>query len=174
MSIRTITACISVSALAVLAGCTTPPQNTLATIPDAARSVASKQELSGNWTVYAIGNRSLSGPHSPRIAFDDDERVGGIAGCNRFLGGYRLDSNGDLSFGEMRLTRRICPEPIMFQEALLLSRLRDVDRSLITPGGDLLLYYDEDELPIRLQRDARIHLQDPQTSIRSDGLAHAG
>jgi len=139
----------------VLSGCAgTSTQETRFTAP-AGQVVASPEQLEGGWVVYSIGARDVEGRYSPRIAFGKEQRVGGMAGCNRFLGGYELGQGGQLEFGEMRLTRRICPEPIMFQEALLLNRLRGVKNGTLTEEGDLLLYFEEGGLPIRMRPDSR-------------------
>lgn len=110
-------------------------------------------QLSGRWLIKAIGDRAVDGAQSLVIAFDDHSRVGGIAGCNRFLGAYTLGGKGELALQELKVTRRICPDPVMMQERLLLNRLENVHSSRFTEEGGLLLFFDKREKPIRLSRD---------------------
>lgn len=152
-SARMIAVCFFGSALFGLVGCGTVPADDLPPVAKMTRPVISVDELSGNWVVYAIGRLPLTGEQLPQLAFAADQRVGGMAGCNRFLGEYQLDADGVLQFGEIMVTRRLCPEPVMSQESLLLNRLRAVNFGRLAPGGDLLLYYDVDRLPIRLHRE---------------------
>ena len=64
------------------------------------------------------------------MAFDQDGRVAGSAGCNRFTGSYSQDGE-NLSFGPAAATRRMCagPEGIMEQEAQFLKALETVATS---------------------------------------------
>lgn len=165
MVVRMISACLLGSALTVAVGCSTVSDSALVPLPGENRSLLDDEELRGSWVVYAIGQRPVGGPHSPRVEFAIDDRFGGMAGCNHFLTDYHLDSDGVLRLGDMKVTRRICAEPIMFQERLLLSRLRGVESGRLTPSGDLLLFYDEDRLPIRLQREDRVRLSDQHNRV---------
>lgn len=158
MNIRTMIACLTIPLVGVLSGCAgSSPYQALVPVP-AGAVVNSPEQLEGGWVVHYIGERDVTGRYSPRIAFGKEQRVGGMAGCNRFLGDYVLGEEGEFEFGKMKLTRRICAEPIMFQEALLLNRMRSVKNGILTGDGELLLFFDERELPIRLRPevDSRI------------------
>jgi len=167
MSVRMISACLLGSSLSVLVGCSTVSDTALVPVSDTRRTLLHSDELGGSWVVSAIGKRNLNGVQRPRVEFTTDDRVGGMAGCNHFLADYHLDPDGGIYVDEMQVTRRICAEPIMFQERLLLSRLRSVASGHVTSNGDLLLFYDEDRLPIRLQREDRdrTRLSDQQNAI---------
>ncbi|MBS99481.1 MAG: hypothetical protein CMI01_12490 [Oceanospirillaceae bacterium] len=139
--------------LILLGGCASDGMQRYSEAPTAQRQVTDRQELDGNWTVYAIGPRAVDQRFSPRLAFGDLQRVGGDAGCNRFMGRFELDESGGLIVSDLKVTRRICPDAIMVQEALLLSRLKAVKIGRLTAEGDLLLYHDDQSLPIRLRPD---------------------
>ncbi|GGC02364.1 hypothetical protein GCM10011352_30710 [Marinobacterium zhoushanense] len=153
MNIRTMLAYIFFPIVGVLSGCVGTSSSTAQISVPPGRVIASAEQLEGEWVVSSIGAREVQGQYSPRIAFGKQQRVGGMAGCNRFLGDYALGREGQLLFGEMRVTRRICAEPIMFQEALLLNRLRGVRSGRLTADGELLLYFEEGALPIRMRPD---------------------
>ncbi|SEG02527.1 META domain-containing protein [Marinobacterium lutimaris] len=119
--------------------------------------------LSGRWLIQSIGDRAIDTTKPLVIAFDDRSRVGGLAGCNRFLGDYMLTGNEELALQSIKVTRRICADPVMMQERLLLNRLENVYTSRFTPEGALLLFFDENEKPIRLSRD-------PESVVESSGV----
>ncbi len=56
---------------------------------------------------------------------DDEKKVSGYAGCNRFFGVYEISDN-NLKFGNLASTKMFCPE--MELESSFLKRLADVDR----------------------------------------------
>lgn len=65
-------------------------------------------------------------------------QVSGSAGCNRITGSYALNGN-DFMFGEMAVTRMMCPEKQMAQEAKLLALLKGTVTMRYTVGGELIL-----------------------------------
>ncbi|WP_432695443.1 META domain-containing protein [Marinobacterium sp. YM272] len=117
-------------------------------------SIDNGAQLKGRWRVDSIGQRAVNSSTPLLIAFDESSRVGGVAGCNRFLGAYQIGAEGAFSIEDVRLTRRICPEPVMIQESLLINRLKHVSRTQLTSEGELLLFFDNDEQPIRLLPDS--------------------
>ncbi|MBV1787934.1 META domain-containing protein [Marinobacterium sp. D7] len=164
MNIRTMLAFVYLPLAGILTGCAGTTPSTTQIPVTSGQAIASAEQLEGDWIVSSIGAREVQGQYSPRIAFGKPQRVGGMAGCNRFLGDYELGQGGELVFGEMRLTRRICAEPIMFQEALLLNRLRSVKSGRLTADGELLLYFEADALPIRMHPDNRQAIGDSTQS----------
>lgn len=143
-------------ALIGLAACNGRSPRPSAEAEESSRPLGSSDHLHGGWRVHSIGSRELQGDKRPSLVFAEDGRVGGNAGCNRFLAHYQLFSEGQAAVGELMVTRRICPEPIMLLESLLLSRLRTVEQIHASPEGDLLLFTGDDRLPIRLKPDPTI------------------
>lgn len=63
------------------------------------------------------------------IQFDEKEkRASGMAGCNRFFGGYEMDGS-KLKFSHMGATRMACPE--MNVETAFFKVLEDTDNYII-------------------------------------------
>lgn len=94
---------------------------------------AQPKSLAGtSWRVTAYNNgkqavvSTLTGTHLS-MAFSNDGRVSGSAGCNTFNGPYTADG-AKLSFGPAATTRRMCarPEGVMEQEQRFLAALRTV------------------------------------------------
>jgi len=70
----------------------------------------------GDWRTRTLGVTQT-------LTFDDDGRVYGDAGCNRFTGAYQV--KGDrLTIGPLATTLKACPQPIMDAEAILLNKLQ--------------------------------------------------
>lgn len=70
--------------------------------------------LSGpKWVLQQLGDKAVGKLQSGNeifIRFDDAEkRVNGLAGCNRFFGGYETDGK-KLKFSPMGATRMACPD----------------------------------------------------------------
>ncbi|TCK08814.1 heat shock protein HslJ [Marinobacterium mangrovicola] len=159
MLIRRMCGYVSVLTMsAVLSACgnhQAVEQSMVPVAEDAAVSFYSQRadQLSGRWLIQSIGDRAIDSSKPLVIAFDDRSRVGGVAGCNRFLGAYMLTGDDELELQGLKVTRRICPDPVMMQERLLLNRLENVHSSRFTVEGSLLLFFEEGEEPIRLSRD---------------------
>ena len=70
----------------------------------------------GDWRTRTLGVTQT-------VTFDDDGRVYGDTGCNRFTGGYT--TKGDrMTIGPLASTLRACPQPIMDAEAIFLNKLQ--------------------------------------------------
>lgn len=75
------------------------------------------------------------------LLFDGEESlVNGRTNCNRFFGAYTVEKEGDLSFGNMGMTRMACPD--MEYEDLFAQMLDKVDGYSIQ--GEELSLLDED------------------------------
>lgn len=73
----------------------------------------------------------------------DGGRVGGSAGCNHYSGPAHR-SGGQVSFGPLAVTLRLCPPDVMAVESAYLSLLGEVDR--MASDGDVLHLYRGDEV----------------------------
>lgn len=98
-------------ALIGLAACNGRSSRLSAEVEESSPPLGGGEYLRGGWRVHSIGSRVLQRDKRPSLVFTDDGRVGGDAGCNRFLGHYQLFPEGRATFGELMVTRRICPEP---------------------------------------------------------------
>ena len=76
---------------------------------------------------------------------DGEKRVTGMAGCNRFFGGYEADGN-KLKFSHMGATRMTCPDQetetgfFRILENTDAFRIRDRQLSLLQKGKVLALF----------------------------------
>ena len=62
------------------------------------------------------GEGPVAGPFEVMVKFEQDNKVWGRLGCNRFTGTYTQDGAA-LTFGPLATTRMACPEPNMKTEA---------------------------------------------------------
>lgn len=104
-----------------------------ARIPDAT-------ELAGDWLLEDLGGRGVMDMVSTTLVFDDEGRVSGSGGCNRYTGSYTF-TDGELSFGPLAGTKKMCPEAVMDQEDRFHKALGAVDR--VAVDGPFLLVYCE-------------------------------
>lgn len=89
------------------------------------------------WTVAMIDGTAVAGP-APTLAFTEDRRASGFAGCNRWNAGAQLDGEG-LRFGQAASTMMACPDNEMAQERAFLGALASVTRHDFDAAGHLLL-----------------------------------
>lgn len=86
------------------------------------------------------------------VAFSEDGRVAGDAGCNRFKGTF-TQGDGTISFGPLASTRMRCPSPegVMDQESLFLKALESA--ATYRMDGDRLEFRNaENALAVTLRR----------------------
>jgi heat shock protein HslJ len=107
-----------VAALAMLGAC--------ATVPDPTPSLTGSE-----WALITDAQPS------PTIDFTDDG-ASGFAGCNRWFSSIEQDGANALSFGNIGLTRMMCPEPQMTTERAYTDALNRTDHVRIE-GNELVL-----------------------------------
>ncbi len=94
------------------------------------------------WVLQSYGGQAILTGSEVTLEFDSAEAgIGGIAGCNNYFGGYKV--NGDaLTFSAIGMTEMFCmdPEGIMDQESAYLAALGSAERFEID-GGTLRIYY---------------------------------
>jgi heat shock protein HslJ len=110
-------------------------------------AVTTPEELTDvAWRPTRLGEMAIEEDTKMYLQFDNDGRIGGHAGCNRYFGGYRFDADS-LIFGMVGATRMACGEPadsfeISYLEALQNTRgaVRSEDRlALRDASGDTLV-----------------------------------
>lgn len=88
------------------------------------------------WTLV-----SLNGTHvtesAPTLTLDDEGRLSGSGGCNRYGGSYTL-TDGMLTISPLFSTRMACAEPVMAQEMAFLNALEAVTSARVE-GQQLIL-----------------------------------
>lgn len=94
-----------------------------------------------------------SGRDIPFVRFDEDGRVSGNAGCNRFFGSFEIRNGGVIEFGAIGATRMMCPKDAMDTERAFLDGLAQ-SVSYERDGARLVLHdADGVELLALVQRD---------------------
>lgn len=102
---------------------------------------ALSSDLAGTrWTVQSIDGDAV-GPRAPSIAFAQEDRISGLAGCNRFFGVYEAEA-GHIDVRALGRTEMACDQPVMRVEEAFLDMLagaqiyrRDAGRLVITAEG---------------------------------------
>jgi hypothetical protein len=85
--------------------------------------------LVGEWALdipFDLKVGALPDGFSITIQFDENGRVGGSSGCNRYTGSAGFPEQGGISFGPMAGARTACPEQEMELERSYLSLLDGV------------------------------------------------
>ena len=97
--------------------------------------------LAGNWTLVALdGGGPVAAQRLPTAEFGTDS-VSGLAGCNRYRGGFSTGPGGTLSIGPLAATKMACRGPLMDLERAFMQRLQAVNGYRLE-DGTLLLDYD--------------------------------
>ena len=132
-----------VAVVIVLGACSTDTtHSTDTTLPDTTMpepAAAGSGSLAGTrWVATGMllgGAPAPLVPHSePTLDFAEDGRgFGGSTGCNSFGGEYRV-ADGAIEFGPMNMTEMACEEPLMRQEANVLSVLEEASFFAIEDG----------------------------------------
>ncbi len=88
----------------------------------------------GEWTIYSVDGRNITGDERPYITFDDkNHRFYGSNGCNTINGDYTIDGN-KLTLSNVISTMRACPDA-PFETAINLA-LDKVSTFAITRTGN--------------------------------------
>lgn len=93
------------------------------------------------WRPEALGDKTVPDDGDVFIQFGGTGQVTGSGGCNRLSGSYEV-SLSRVTFGPVRSTRKLCPEPVMDVETGLLEVLGNA-RFFIRDGIRLTLHDEE-------------------------------
>lgn len=107
--------------------------------------IMSLERLSGTrWTLVDYdGNSPVPETISVTLQFEDD-RVSGLAACNRYFGTAASDSPGALKIGPIGSTRKACPPPRMDAETRYLAALQNAQGYGFENGRLLITYATQD------------------------------
>ena len=98
-----------------------------------------------SWLAEDIDGRGVMDILQSTLRFETDERVAGMAGCNRYFGSVTLDGSA-ISFGPLGATRMACPTAIMDQEDRFLKALANAKRFETKDG--LLFFFGDEPAPV--------------------------
>jgi heat shock protein HslJ len=112
------------------------------------------------WSATGVNNgkggvSSLLAGSKVVVRFDEDGRISGNSGCNRFQGSYEINGES-LNVGPLASTRKMCasPEGIMEQEANVLQALEKAS-TFKMDGSSLELRDDSGALQIKFVLDSQ-------------------
>ena len=110
-----------------------------------------ESELAGtNWLLREIEGRAVLESTRATLIFEDEGRVGGDGGCNRFFGTVEIDG-GAVAFGPLGSTRRACGEAIDGQEISYLSALAKA-AAFTLQADELVIVAADETLLLRFDR----------------------
>lgn len=102
----------------------------------------SEQRLTGGeWVVEDLAQRGVVDSSHTTLAFGDDMRVSGQAGCNRYTADFTVEGD-EIRFGPAAMTRKMCVPALMDQEARFTRALAEARRFSIDDSGALALLSD--------------------------------
>jgi heat shock protein HslJ len=119
------------------------PPSVPAEAPDLAAELAGTR-----WRFVALPGFDLVPDSDPYLELG--ERVAGSTGCNRFFGSLEIDGDS-VAIGALGMTRRYCSPPLDEQEQRIVVLLSSARRIELLRDV-LLLWCEEEEEPVRLQR----------------------
>ena len=110
---------------------------------------AKLQSLAGSeWRPIEVAGEALPSNTQMFVRFEAENKVAGNGGCNRFMGGYRLE-NATLRIGPLASTRRACEADVMKREAAFLRALEEA-RIFLRNGTKLTLKNAQGATTVRL------------------------
>ncbi len=95
------------------------------------------------WQVEDIDGGGVIDNSHITLAVNDEGRIFGTSGCNRYTGSFAIDGEGKINVGQLAGTMMACPEALMKQEGRFLQTLSKVDRFRIDETGALQLLLGE-------------------------------
>ncbi|MBP1466906.1 META domain-containing protein [Candidatus Chloroploca sp. M-50] len=109
----------------------------------AEEEVTSSNDLTGtSWILTTINGAAPLSEGAPISAeFDDEGRITGSAGCNRYFADYTV-ADGTLSISQAGSTRMACEEAVMAQEQAFLDQLSRAT-SYVIDGATLTITIDD-------------------------------
>lgn len=100
-----------------------------------------------SWILYQLNGNTLKSENDVTLNFSgSDNKVSGSAPCNNYTGTFN-SSSGNLTFGPLASTKRMCPE--MESETVFLNALQNTssfkisgsELNLFDSGGKLLMIF---------------------------------
>lgn len=94
--------------------------------PDTTMATTDDPFAGTSWNLSSIdGAEPIAGGRPATLEFNDEGRVAGSSGCNRFMGGYTFDGTA-LSFSPLAGTMMACPDELMQQEQTFLKIMEQI------------------------------------------------
>lgn len=121
---------LAATAIVAMTACAPTPEPR----PAAAAPTGGAALGGSEWAVFEINGTPVVANSKPTITFEEG-RVFGAAGCNRFMGGYKVSADGlKLEMSQMASTMMACPDLLMQQEGQFLGTLGSVTGYAVEGG----------------------------------------
>jgi heat shock protein HslJ len=111
---------------------------------------ADEPPFAGAWRIVAVSGAESFDAAKTDFSAGKDGHVGSSIGCNRIIGGMKLDGE-HLAFGQMGTTMMACPEPLGDIERKYIKALEDV-RSWRMEGEALAFLGQDGATLVKLER----------------------
>lgn len=100
--------------------------------------------LGEDWPLTHLNGESFGLEEGPTISFDEEGRIAGTAGCNRYMGEYKVIDDGGLEITMGGTTMMMCDDTAMDVERQILELLPTVNEySIDEDSGTLTLHTSE-------------------------------
>lgn len=100
--------------------------------------------LGEDWPLTHLNGESFGLEEGPTISFDEEGRIAGTAGCNRYMGDYEIGDEGHIEITMGGTTMMMCDDLAMDVERQILELLPTVvEYSIDEDSGTLALHTSE-------------------------------
>ncbi len=112
-------------------------------------------DLEGEWTIIEASGEDVSSLMEDKkatIGFrGEDSSFYGYAGCNRIFGSISKIKDGEILFGTIGSTKRMCPN--MNVELLVLKALNKIEKFYFEADGTLVFKDKEDNIVLKARKE---------------------
>lgn len=109
-------------------------------------------DIDGQWTITEAMGQAVTGNEGnvPSINFNVAEKsVSGTTGCNRFMGGFTLGENNEVSFSPLAATKMMCRD---MKAEMLIFQAAEAARTARKDNEDLVFCSEDGNVVLRMTR----------------------
>lgn len=109
-------------------------------------------DIDGQWTIVEAMGQAVTGNEGnvPSINFNVAEKsVSGTTGCNRFMGGFTLGENNEVSFSPLAATKMMCRD---MKAEMLIFQATEAARTARKDNEDLVFCSEDGNVVLRMTR----------------------
>ena len=109
-------------------------------------------DIDGQWTIVEAMGQAVTGNEGnvPSINFNIAEKsVSGTTGCNRFMGGFTLGENNEVSFSPLAATKMMCRD---MKAEMLIFQATEAARTARKDNEDLVFCSEDGNVVLRMTR----------------------
>ena len=109
-------------------------------------------DIDGQWTIVEAMGQAVTGNEGnvPSINFNVAEKsVSGTTGCNRFMGGFTLGENNEVSFSPLAATKMMCRD---MKAEMLIFQATEAARTAKKDNEDLVFCSEDGTVVLKMTR----------------------